>query len=293
MNIPFDHITIPPNHRPRDPQVVDKLSQSIDQVGLLQPIGLRETASPDQYEVVYGAHRLEAVKKLGHAGLEPRDFRFVQCHEDGEGEYHLQTISENLFRKELSDLERAEQEAEYVELLASRSRNGDGDHTSVQNCTELRLEPSVQNCTEAVQAATPRGSTTKTAKAIGRPRERVSESRKIANGLTPEAKAAAKDAGLKRPALLKVARCPPEQQVEEVRRLQQKRKRCKQPTDEGRQVTPLVDNFEQYVRALLTLTKDKKTRNFVGADIAVGDLDRLAKFLTGVAAEAKRREGGA
>jgi len=50
---------------PRDAAKIAELSESMKEVGLLQPILVSEQLSDGSYEVVFGSHRLEAAKNLG------------------------------------------------------------------------------------------------------------------------------------------------------------------------------------------------------------------------------------
>ena len=64
--------------------------------------------------LVAGLHRLEAVRRLGHADI---PCRYIDCDEiDAE----LIEITENLHRNDLNALERAEQVAEWDRLIAKR-----------------------------------------------------------------------------------------------------------------------------------------------------------------------------
>ena len=108
MNIPVADITIPARKRPLNPAKVEQLVESIQEIGLLNPI----TLTPD-YVLISGLHRLEAVRQLGHRAIaaEIRTLNVLQ--------QELAEIDENLMRGELSTLERGEQYARRKEIYES------------------------------------------------------------------------------------------------------------------------------------------------------------------------------
>jgi len=96
-NIPIASIKVKNRLRPLDDAKVAELAESIAQVGLLQPIGVRPDGT-----LVYGYHRLEACKRLGWTEIPA----VVVDGDDLRAE--LAEITENLIRNELTLLERAE-----------------------------------------------------------------------------------------------------------------------------------------------------------------------------------------
>jgi N6-adenosine-specific RNA methylase IME4 len=82
------------------PDRVDALGESIHQRGLLQPIGLQPYG--DGYRVVFGVHRFEAAKRLGHESIEA----IILDGLDADAAL-LAEIDENLIRADLSPAERA------------------------------------------------------------------------------------------------------------------------------------------------------------------------------------------
>jgi ParB family chromosome partitioning protein len=97
QSIPIASIRIENRLRPLNAEKVAELAESIAQVGLLQPIGVRPDGT-----LVYGYHRLEACKQLGWTEIPA----VVVDGDDLRAE--LAEISENLIRNELTLLERAE-----------------------------------------------------------------------------------------------------------------------------------------------------------------------------------------
>lgn len=67
--IPIDRVVIGDRLRGVGLQQVDKLMDSIRQVGLINPITVGEETE-DGYSLVAGLHRLEACKRLGHAEID-------------------------------------------------------------------------------------------------------------------------------------------------------------------------------------------------------------------------------
>jgi hypothetical protein len=96
-NIPIPNIKVENRLRPLNAEKVAELAESIAQVGLLQPIGVRPDGT-----LVYGYHRLEACKQLGWTEIPAVVVDGDDLHAE------LAEISENLIRNELTLLERAE-----------------------------------------------------------------------------------------------------------------------------------------------------------------------------------------
>ena len=96
-NIPITSIRVENRLRPLDSAKVAELAESIAQVGLLQPIGVRPDGT-----LVYGYHRLEACKQLGWTEIPA----VVVDGDDLRAE--LAEIDENLIRSELTVLEQSE-----------------------------------------------------------------------------------------------------------------------------------------------------------------------------------------
>jgi ParB family chromosome partitioning protein len=96
-NIPIPSIKVENRLRPLNAEKVAELAESIAQVGLLQPIGVRPDGT-----LVYGYHRLEACKQLGWTEIPAVVVDGDDLHAE------LAEISENLIRNELTLLERAE-----------------------------------------------------------------------------------------------------------------------------------------------------------------------------------------
>ena len=104
MLIKIDDIKINPGRREAAPEDVQRLSESVAEVGMMNPI----TVTPD-YTLIAGLHRLEAAKRLGWIEIECSVSDMDALHTE------LAEIDENVIRTGLSDLELSE-------LLARRKK---------------------------------------------------------------------------------------------------------------------------------------------------------------------------
>lgn len=112
-------IQVPP--RKRRLRSVDDLAESINALGLLNPITVTEETGG--YRLVAGYHRLEACKSLGWESIP------AVVRELSELDAELAEIDENLIRNELTELERSEHLKRRKELYEARhpetKRGGD------------------------------------------------------------------------------------------------------------------------------------------------------------------------
>lgn len=100
QSIAVSAIVLEPRKRPVDWTVVATIQKSIEQQGLLQNIGVKKTDTG--YRLVFGAHRLEAIKALGWAEIPARVFP-VETSDD---ECLLAELQENNARNDLTGAER-------------------------------------------------------------------------------------------------------------------------------------------------------------------------------------------
>jgi ParB family chromosome partitioning protein len=188
--INIENILVTGSRRPVSDEAVDRLAESIRRIGLQHPVSVRyvEEYETSDGEVVNGAailvagrHRLEACKKIGLSEIE--------CTVDDwtEDQARMWEIAENLHRAELTALERSEQIAEWVRLA---------DLISSQVATKM-------------ERGRPEAGVNKAARELGISKDDAHRSMKVA-GLSDEAKAAAREAGLEnnRSALLSAASAP-------------------------------------------------------------------------------------
>lgn len=97
MNININQIEIGENRRPANPEKVKELSESIKEIGLLNPITITE-----KNKLIAGAHRIEAFKLLNREEI-PCNILGLQGLQA-----ELAEIDENLIRNEVDFLDRGE-----------------------------------------------------------------------------------------------------------------------------------------------------------------------------------------
>ncbi|KZL19054.1 ParB/RepB/Spo0J family partition protein [Pseudovibrio sp. Ad37] len=102
-HLPLKDIVVPERLRPVHQDWIEVLASSLDELGLKEPIVVREVkrGRSKQIELVAGAHRLAAAEKLGWEEIP------VSQVEASDLEAKLIEIDENLMRRELSPLDRA------------------------------------------------------------------------------------------------------------------------------------------------------------------------------------------
>ena len=110
-------ITVENRKRPVDQAVVSDLQKSIAQQGLLQNIGVKQTDAG--YRLVFGAHRLAAVKELGWTEIQARVFPA----ETSDDECLLAELQENRIRNDLTGAERKAFAAEVGRLITALFEN--------------------------------------------------------------------------------------------------------------------------------------------------------------------------
>jgi ParB-like chromosome segregation protein Spo0J len=100
IDIPLDLIEIPEEARKLTQEGIDRLAETIELDGQLEPIGVRpKPMVKDSYILVFGQHRMEAHRKLGHATVTARVF------EMDDEEALAASIAENLHRTSLDAAE--------------------------------------------------------------------------------------------------------------------------------------------------------------------------------------------
>ena len=101
-NVAVSAITVPAVRlRQLRPDAVSELAASIRETGLLQAISVRSTGA-GRYALIFGRHRLEAVRRIGSATIRARILKGIT---DMVAE--MQEIDENLVRADLSPAEHA------------------------------------------------------------------------------------------------------------------------------------------------------------------------------------------
>lgn len=129
-NIEISAIRVAKRLREVDQDNVDLLTKSLDEIGLLTPLWVREAAGDGHHSLIAGAHRLAAAKKLGWAEVPCLVFSVSKL------DAKLLEIDENLIRRELSELDRAvflaERKAVY-EALHPETKKGGYDRESIND----------------------------------------------------------------------------------------------------------------------------------------------------------------
>ncbi|GAA5113429.1 ParB/RepB/Spo0J family partition protein [Bartonella jaculi] len=128
QEIALDLIVVPERIRPVDDEHAKALAQSMARERLMNPITVRHTpnAKEGNYTLIAGAHRLRAAELLGYSDI---DAVVVQADKDNAA---LLEVAENLFRNELSVIDRALFVQTYRELWEKKygeiKRGGDGSN---------------------------------------------------------------------------------------------------------------------------------------------------------------------
>lgn len=108
MQISIDSVQHIKRIRAADSGKVTSLSDSIQQLGLLNPITVR----PD-YRLIAGLHRLEACKRLGWKSISAIVIDYAATNDDETAELYaeLAEMDENLIRNDLTELHQGIQHA--------------------------------------------------------------------------------------------------------------------------------------------------------------------------------------
>jgi ParB family chromosome partitioning protein len=159
------------------------------------------------FHLIAGRTRFEAIKRLGWDEVPVVELPEVASSPDASIIAQLARVAENLHRREISEVERAELIAEWVQLVKDRAAAAQAsDGISSQVATKSRGRPT--------------GGVSQAARELGMPRDAVFRAVKVAK-LSPDAKAEAKTLGLDRnqDALLDAAKAKtPAAQVETLRK---------------------------------------------------------------------------
>jgi ParB-like chromosome segregation protein Spo0J len=195
LTLRLNQIEIPSTARPYNAMAVVELSRSIAAIGLQSAPTVIEREG--RFVLVAGRHRIEALKVLQVESV------LVRLVDFDDVEARMWTISENLFRAELTVGQRTEQVAEYAKLAAEKH--------DVQSGQVARNE----SRREDGRGHRHEGGDSLAARDLGITREEVRCAKTIA-ALPEETKRVARDAGLddNQSALLKAAKArTPEAQI--------------------------------------------------------------------------------
>ncbi|WP_375685380.1 ParB/RepB/Spo0J family partition protein [Bartonella sp. TT110JLCBS] len=142
QKLALDVIVVPERIRPVDDEHAKALAQSMAREGLMNPITVRHTpnAKEGNYTLIAGAHRLRAAELLGYSDI---DAVVVQADKENAA---LLEVAENLFRNELSVIDRALFVQTYRELWEKKygeiQRGGDhGNQYTKDKVAKVQVAP--------------------------------------------------------------------------------------------------------------------------------------------------------
>lgn len=144
-SLPIEQLHRRADARPLNDAVLRVLTESIEEIGLVNPIRVRP--SGDGYEVIAGAHRFAACDLIG--------MHEIPCFIVNDDDVHaeLAMIDENLMRAELSASERATQTARrkaiYLELHPETAHGGDRKSDQVANSATRSFADATASATGA------------------------------------------------------------------------------------------------------------------------------------------------
>ena len=201
MLINIDDIKINPGRRTAAPEDVQKLSESIAEVGMMNPI----TVTAD-HTLVAGLHRLEAARVLGWAEIECRVIDADDLHAE------LAEIDENYVRANLTPLESSKimlRRKEIYETLHPETKAGTAQAAAMHRTDDAPVTDKL-----SITGAKPFAEDT--ADKLGVDARTVRRQVQIAKDVTPEAQEIIENSGAKvtQQNLLKLSRLSPEQQTE-------------------------------------------------------------------------------
>lgn len=200
MLLNINEIKIGSNRRKSAPENVKALSESISEVGMMNPITVDANNN-----LVAGLHRLEAAKLLGWTEIDCNVRELDELHAE------LAEIDENVIRTGLSDLELSEllaRRKRIYETLHPETRHG-GDRKSETIKSSICRDDPVKSFAED------------TAEKMGVSPRTVERHVQIAENLTPEAKDVLRNADRKitKQKMMILSRMKPEEQKEEAEKL--------------------------------------------------------------------------
>ena len=199
--------------RPVDPLKVEAISAAIEEKGLIQPIVVRLRADGDGYQLIAGAHRLAALILLGKTEL-IIGAEVVIREEASDEEARLSEIYENVFRGELSALDRA------IHLATAKSI-----HEAKRGETRGRKRKDTEFKEGKIIAETAIISserfTSDAAKRIGLSERQIQEAIQIFNALDPKTIAAIRGTMVEnnQNELRQLAELPKAQQIDAAKRI--------------------------------------------------------------------------
>ncbi len=191
-------------NRKRSLQDVSELVESIKELGLLNPITLNKDMT-----LIAGYHRLQACKELNCNKIS------AVIIDVDEIKSELIEIDENIIRKDLTTLERAEQLKRRKELYEKVNPESSSDYVKAQNLPKRN---------NFVLGKEQKSFTKDTALKTGKSQRSIQQDIQIANNISEEVKAEIKGTEFenKKTALLQIAKAPIEKQSGVFERLNSK-----------------------------------------------------------------------
>ena len=219
MKIRISEIKINPGRRTAAPVDVQKLAESMAEVGLMHPI----TVDADR-NLIAGLHRLEAGKLLGWTEIECMVSPLDELHAE------LSEIDENYVRANLTPLQASQlllRRKEIYEALHPETKAGAAQGNGMKRSADSDLTDDL--------SARPKSFAQNAAEMLGVNERTVRRQVKIAQDLTPEAKEIIGESGMKvtQQALSQLSRLAPEQQTEAAEKLVSGHSEAEVNEDEG------------------------------------------------------------
>lgn len=222
MKIKIAEIKVGDNRRKIDEPNVLTLSESIKEVGLINPI----TVTTIDHKLIAGAHRLEACKRIGWTEIECNVVELNGLKAE------LAEIDENLIRHNLSHLDEGEQllrKKEIYEMLYPETKAGVAGAKATNKKRwgianeDSSLATEEKQTTEDSSPVHKKSFVEDSAEKMNLTPRRVQQKIQIARDLTPEVKTIVKENGIGLDPSLKLARIKePEKQKEAAEKMAKK-----------------------------------------------------------------------
>lgn len=215
-SIPISQIHVPPRLREVEEEHAKAIALSIEAHGLINPITVRYAPAKNKgttpYVLVAGAHRLRAIEINDGTEIE------AAIIEADQGEAQLVEITENLFRNELSALDRAVFVASYRDVWEQAhgkiSRGGDRRSKDQKDKSVPLVDTVEPSPVDVIAQSTGQAFTEHLAARMGVHPKAVKRLSQIAKCLSPAVRAAVRGTASadNQSLLLSIAKRPPAEQ---------------------------------------------------------------------------------
>ena len=202
IRISPDEVKVKSGRRSLNEEKVKSLAQSIEEIGLLNPITIDL-----EYNLIAGAHRLEAVKRLGRASIECNqvDLKGLQAE--------LAEIDENLVRHNLNHIDEADQLLRRKEIYEELHPDTKAGTAGAKATNEKRWGIATDTATVATDE---KSFSEDAAEKLGVSPRTVERKIQVAKNLSPEVKAVVKESGISEKNAIKLARIKDEDKQKEA-----------------------------------------------------------------------------